>query len=110
MRALSCSTEVAEAIGPPTPGCAPIQAAFTSALTFTLGAAPPVLAAVFTSGAAIAPTVAIVAVVVLIVLGAVGARIGGASMLRGAIRVTFWGIFAMAVTAGVGALSGTVAA
>jgi VIT1/CCC1 family predicted Fe2+/Mn2+ transporter len=87
----------------------PIQAAFTSALTFTLGAAPPVLAAVFASGAAIAPAVAIVAVVVLIVLGAVGARIGGASMLRGAIRVTFWGIFAMAVTAGVGALSGTVA-
>ena len=88
----------------------PIQAALTSALTFTIGAAPPVLAAVIASGAAIAPAVAIVAAIVLIILGALGARTGGASMWRGAVRVTFWGILAMAVTAGVGALFGTVAA
>ena len=87
----------------------PIQAALTSALTFTIGALPPVLAAVIATGAAIAPAVAIVAVVVLIILGIFGARTGGASMLRGALRVTFWGVFAMAVTAGVGALFGTVA-
>jgi len=87
----------------------PIQAALTSALTFTIGALPPVLAAVIATGPVIAPAVAIVAVIVLIVLGALGARTGGASMLRGAIRVTFWGVLAMAVTAGVGALFGTVA-
>jgi VIT1/CCC1 family predicted Fe2+/Mn2+ transporter len=88
----------------------PIQAALTSALTFTAGALPPVLAAVIATGAAIAPAVAVVAVIVLIILGSLGARTGGASMLRGAIRVTFWGILAMAVTAGVGALFGTIAA
>jgi VIT1/CCC1 family predicted Fe2+/Mn2+ transporter len=88
----------------------PIQAALTSALTFTIGALPPVLAAVIATGPVIAPAVAIVAVLVLIVLGALGARTGGASMWRGALRVTFWGILAMAVTAGVGALFGTVAA
>jgi VIT1/CCC1 family predicted Fe2+/Mn2+ transporter len=87
----------------------PIQAALTSALTFTIGALPPVLAAVIATGAAIAPAVAVVAVVVLVILGALGARTGGAPMLRGALRVTFWGVFAMAVTAGVGALFGTVA-
>jgi VIT1/CCC1 family predicted Fe2+/Mn2+ transporter len=68
-----------------------------------------VLAAVIATGAAIAPAVAVVAVVVLVILGALGARTGGAPMLRGALRVTFWGVFAMAVTAGVGALFGTVA-
>jgi VIT1/CCC1 family predicted Fe2+/Mn2+ transporter len=88
----------------------PIQAALTSALTFTIGALPPVLAAVIATGPVIAPAVAIVAVLVLIALGALGARTGGASMWRGALRVTFWGILAMAVTAGVGALFGTVAA
>jgi VIT1/CCC1 family predicted Fe2+/Mn2+ transporter len=88
----------------------PIQAALTSALTFTAGALPPVLAAVIATGPAIAPAVAVVAVIVLIILGSLGARTGGASMLRGAIRVTFWGILAMAVTAGVGALFGTIAA
>ena len=69
-----------------------------------------VLAAVIAIGPAITPAVAIVAVIVLIALGMVGASVGGASMLRGAVRVTFWGILAMAVTAGVGALFGTVAA
>ena len=88
----------------------PIQAALTSALTFTIGALPPVLASVIATGPVIAPAVAIVAVIVLIILGALGARTGGAPMLRGAIRVTFWGVFAMAVTAAVGALFGTVAA
>ena len=85
----------------------PIQAAFTSALTFTAGAALPLLAAVFTSGALIAPAVAVVSLIVLVVLGMLGARTGGAPMWKGAVRVVFWGAFAMAVTAGVGALFGT---
>jgi len=87
----------------------PIQAAFTSALTFTAGAALPLIAAFVTSGATIAPAVVVVSLIVLIVLGAVGAQIGGAPLWKGALRVTFWGALAMAVTAGVGALFGTVA-
>ena len=87
----------------------PIQAAFTSALTFTAGAALPLIAAFVTSGATIAPAVVVVSLIVLIVLGTVGAQIGGAPLWKGALRVTFWGALAMAVTAGVGALFGTVA-
>jgi VIT1/CCC1 family predicted Fe2+/Mn2+ transporter len=85
----------------------PIQAALTSAVTFTAGAALPLLAAILTTGAAIAPAVAIISLLVLIVLGALGARTGGAPLWKGAVRVAFWGAAAMAVTAGVGALFGT---
>jgi VIT1/CCC1 family predicted Fe2+/Mn2+ transporter len=85
----------------------PIQAAITSAATFTAGAALPLLAAWFTSGAAIVPAVAITSLVVLAVLGALGARTGGASIWKGAARVAFWGVLAMLVTYGVGALFGT---
>ncbi len=85
----------------------PIQAALTSAATFTAGAALPLLAAWLASGNAVIPAVSIVSLVVLILLGALGARTGGASIWKGALRVTFWGVLAMLVTYGVGALFGT---
>ena len=86
----------------------PIQAALTSAATFTVGAILPLLAAWLTSGPAVVPAVTIVSLLVLTTLGAIGARVGGATLWRGAARVLFWGALAMAVTAGVGALFGTV--
>jgi vacuolar iron transporter family protein len=86
----------------------PIQAALTSAATFTAGAALPLLAAWLTFGNATAITVSVVSLIVLGILGALGAQTGGASIWRGALRVAFWGILAMAVTYGVGALFGTV--
>ncbi len=86
----------------------PIQAAFTSAVTFTVGAALPLIAAWLTPGPWVVAVVTIVTLVVLAALGALGARTGGAPLFKGAIRVLFWGAFAMAVTWGVGALFGTV--
>ena len=85
----------------------PIQAALTSAVTFSTGAALPLIAAWVTPPHLLAPVVAIVALVVLAGLGVLGARAGGASMLHGAIRVTFWSALAMAATAGIGALFGS---
>ena len=87
----------------------PIQAAITSALTFSLGAAAPLLAAVVAPADAVAPAVAVTALVCLAALGAVGARAGGASIWKGVVRVTFWGALALAATAGVGALFGVKA-
>lgn len=86
----------------------PIQAALTSAATFTVGAVLPLIAAWLVPGAANVAVVTIVSLVVLAALGTVGAMVGGAPLLRGTLRVLFWGAFAMAVTAGVGALFGTV--
>ncbi|MDB5475530.1 MAG: rane protein [Phenylobacterium sp.] len=87
----------------------PVQAAFTSALTFSAGAALPLLAAVVTPTALITPVVAVTAIAVLAVLGAIGARTGGANVWRAVARVTFWGALALAATAGVGALFGVTA-
>jgi VIT1/CCC1 family predicted Fe2+/Mn2+ transporter len=87
----------------------PVQAALTSAATFTAGAALPLLSAVVASGPSTVPAVAVVSLLVLVGLGAIGARIGGAPLWKGALRVAFWGVLAMAVTAAVGALFGTVA-
>ena len=87
----------------------PIQAAITSALTFSAGAAVPLAVALFTPKALIVPVVSGAAIVVLSVLGAVGARTGGAGMWRAVARVTFWGALALAATAGVGALFGVSA-
>ncbi|MEQ1902005.1 MAG: VIT1/CCC1 transporter family protein, partial [Devosia sp.] len=86
----------------------PIQAALTSAATFTAGAALPLLAAWLTFGNATVLTVSVVSLIVLAVLGALGAQTGGASVWKGALRVAFWGVLAMAVTYGVGAVFGTV--
>ena len=87
----------------------PIQAAFTSAVTFVAGAALPQIAAWVTGGPAVVPAVAVVTLIVMAILGALGARTGGASLWKGALRVTFWGALAMIVTYAVGALFGTVA-
>jgi VIT1/CCC1 family predicted Fe2+/Mn2+ transporter len=84
----------------------PIQAALTSAATFTGGAVLPLLAAVFSPRAIMVPTIFVVALIVLAVLGAVGAQAGGAGLLKPTIRVAFWGALAMAITAAVGAIVG----
>lgn len=80
----------------------PIQAALTSALTFSAGAAMPLLAVVLSPVPYIGTWVAASSLVYLALLGAVGAKAGGAKILTSIIRVTFWGAFAMAVTAGIG--------
>ena len=87
----------------------PIQAAFTSAVTFVGGAALPQIAAWVTSGSTVVPAVAVVSLLVMAILGALGAQTGGAPLWKGALRVTFWGALAMIVTYAVGALFGTVA-
>lgn len=84
----------------------PVQAALTSALTFTVGAAVPLLIAFIAPAASIAIVVSLGSLVSLASLGAIGARIGGAAILKPTVRVTFWGAFAMAATAGIGALVG----
>lgn len=85
----------------------PIQAAFASAGAFASGAAAPLILAGVLPQDALIPGVTGASVLVLAVLGCLGAKAGGAPMLRAAIRVTFWGAFAMAITAGVGRLVGT---
>jgi VIT1/CCC1 family predicted Fe2+/Mn2+ transporter len=87
----------------------PLQAAWTSAVTFTAGAALPQIAAWLTFGQYTVWAVALVSLLVLMVLGALGAQTGGAPLWKGALRVAFWGILAMIVTYAVGALFGTVA-
>ena len=87
----------------------PVQAAFASAGTFAVGAALPLLGVVIVSGNYLIPAVAVTSLMFLAILGGLAAFAGGASATRGAIRVTFWGALAMALTAGVGALFGTVA-
>jgi VIT1/CCC1 family predicted Fe2+/Mn2+ transporter len=70
----------------------------------------PLLAALIAPTGWIAPVVSVASLLFLAALGAIGARAGGADVLRATIRVTFWGALAMAITAGIGALFGTVAA
>jgi VIT1/CCC1 family predicted Fe2+/Mn2+ transporter len=86
----------------------PLQAAWASASSFAVGALMPLLVTTFTSSARLIPLVSGTSLVFLALLGGVAARVGGASVGVGALRVTFWGALAMAVTAGVGALFGTV--
>ena len=86
----------------------PVQAALTSAVTFSVGAALPLVIALIAPTALIAPMVSGGSLIFLAVLGAVGARIGGAGILKPTVRVTFWGAFAMAATAAIGALAGHV--
>ena len=87
----------------------PFQAALASGASFASGAILPVLTAVSVSRANTGISVTAVALVILAVLGALGARIGGANIVIGAVRVLFWGALAMAVTAAVGALFGAIA-
>jgi VIT1/CCC1 family predicted Fe2+/Mn2+ transporter len=82
----------------------PIQAALTSAACFAVGAAMPLLVAALTPESDLIPLVSGTSLLFLALLGGLAARAGGAGVTAGAIRVTFWGALAMAVTAGVGAL------
>ncbi|SFM23034.1 VIT1/CCC1 transporter family protein [Nitrosomonas communis] len=84
----------------------PIQAAFTSAAMFTLGAAMPLTATFVAPTAQIIPIVASFSLFSLAMLGALAAYLGGANILKGAIRVTFWGTLAMGLTATAGKLFG----
>lgn len=84
----------------------PLQAALASALAFAVGAALPVVVAAFVPAASLTRVVTATALLLLTVLGAVAARVGGASMKRGAFRVAFWGALAMAASALVGRLFG----
>ncbi|MGA1341527.1 MAG: VIT1/CCC1 transporter family protein [Hyphomonas sp.] len=86
----------------------PVQAALTSAATFAIGAALPLLAALLAPATHIALGVTASSLAFLAVLGAVGARAGDAPIGRAVIRVTFWGAVAMAITAGIGRLFGAV--
>ena len=87
----------------------PLQAALVSALTFAIGAVVPLIVALLAPTAQIAAFVAGTALVALAVLGGLGASAGGAGVLKGAVRVTFWGALAMAATAAVGMLFGVAA-
>lgn len=84
----------------------PVQAALTSAATFAVGAAMPLLMVLVAPPSAIVPVVSIASLAFLALLGAVGARAGGADVIKATWRVTFWGAMAMALTAGIGALVG----
>jgi VIT1/CCC1 family predicted Fe2+/Mn2+ transporter len=84
----------------------PIQAAITSALTFSAGAAMPLMAVLVSPTHYVVTCVAVSSLLYLALLGAIGARAGGAAIIKATIRVTFWGAFAMAVTAGIGLLIG----
>ena len=86
----------------------PVQAALTSAATFATGAALPLVTVAIAPDDVLLAAVALSAFVGLGVLGAMGARAGGANVPRSMIRVVFWGVLAMAVTAGIGRLFGTV--
>ncbi|MHB1207490.1 MAG: VIT1/CCC1 transporter family protein [Rhodospirillaceae bacterium] len=85
----------------------PIQAALTSAATFSAGAAMPLLMVVVSPRPLLVPVVSIASLLFLALLGAIGARAGGAPVIRATVRVTFWGALAMALTAGIGSLVGT---
>lgn len=84
----------------------PIQAAFSSAAAFTTGALMPLLAVLFSPHKYLILSVCVISLFVLGVLGAVAAKIGGASIIKGVTRVIFWGSLAMIVTAGAGKLFG----
>lgn len=86
----------------------PVQAALASAGTFAVGAAMPLLTVLVTPESRLMPVVSGVSLIFLAVLGVLAARAGGAPVMKSAVRVTFWGAFAMGLTAAVGALFGTV--
>jgi VIT1/CCC1 family predicted Fe2+/Mn2+ transporter len=86
----------------------PVQAAVASAGAFALGAAMPLLTVLFVSTNKVIPTVIGTSVLLLALLGGIGAHAGGAPVVKAALRVMFWGALAMALTAGVGAAFGAV--
>ena len=84
----------------------PVEAALTSAATFAVGAALPLLMVVLSPASTLVYAVAIASLAFLALLGAIGAKAGGANILKSTTRVTFWGASAMALTAGIGAMVG----
>ncbi|ADL00052.1 VIT1/CCC1 transporter family protein [Brevundimonas subvibrioides] len=86
----------------------PIQAAFASAVSFSIGAAVPLIVAIAAPLSLTLSTVTAAAVLSLAFLGAVGAKVGGAPILKAVLRVTIWGVVAMAITAGIGKMFGAV--
>ena len=86
----------------------PLQAALASAASFAFGALLPLAVIALASERFLISWVTGTSLAFLALLGAIAARVGGASVLTGAWRVTFWGALAMAITAGVGALFGSV--
>jgi len=87
----------------------PLQAAFASAVSYASGAALPLLTVVLAPVSWLIALVSAVSLILLTLLGGIAARAGGASVVAGSLRVLIWGAFAMAVTAGIGAVFGTVA-
>src|SRR6202051_1765558 len=86
----------------------PVQAALTSAVMFSVGAAMPLLMVVVSPVNVLVPIVSAASLGFLALLGAVGAKAGGANILRATLRVTFWGAMALGITAGIGKLFGTI--
>jgi len=85
----------------------PIQAALASAISFAVGAIVPIAAVLLAPSARVAEITSATALVTLVILGGTAAYAGGASIVRGAVRVSFWGALAMGITAGIGRLFGT---
>ena len=86
----------------------PIQAALASAASFAVGASMPIAVTAVSPEAVLIPLVAASSLALLALLGALAARAGGAGVMMGAMRVTFWGGLGMAMTAGIGWLFGAV--
>jgi VIT1/CCC1 family predicted Fe2+/Mn2+ transporter len=86
----------------------PVQAALTSAAAFSVGAAAPLALVLLSPSNLLMPFVAVGSLLFLAALGFLGARTGGAAILTPILRVTFWGALAMALTAGIGSIVGTV--
>jgi len=86
----------------------PVQAALASAATFAVGAAIPLLTVLVAPATMLIPFVVGTSILLLALLGGFGAHVGGAPVVKAAVRVTFWGALAMALTAGVGAMFGAV--
>lgn len=86
----------------------PLQAALTSAASFAMGAALPLSVVFMATESSMILLIAATSLLFLALLGALAARAGGADVAKGTMRVTFWGALAMAATAAVGALFGTV--
>ena len=86
----------------------PIQAAFASAASFTVGAAMPLLVVLVMPETSLILTVSLISLLLLALLGVLSARAGGAPLMKSTVRVTFWGALAMGLTAVVGAVFGTV--
>lgn len=86
----------------------PVQAAAASAVSFSIGAAPPLLFVLISPPGSLLIVISLGSLTVLALLGAMGAKAGGASLLRPTLRVAFWGALAMAITTGIGAVIGRV--